>query len=96
MIEPISTSQVVAHGGLAIFWAIVHALNAHRNWKTKSFLDFVILVIMSSFTWVMFTLLALHLFPTATYLLFAMSGAWGYLGVEWMSMVVGYLKNRMK
>ncbi len=96
MIEPISSSQVIAHGSLAIFWAIVHALNAHRQGKTKSFLDFIVLVIMSSFTWVMFTLLALHLFPMATYLLFAMSGAGWYLGVEWMSMVVWYLKNRIK
>lgn len=96
MIEPISSTQVVTHGSLAIFWAVVHALNAHRQGKSKSFLDFIILVIMSSFTWVMFTLIALHLFPTATYLLFAMSGAGGYLWVEWMWMVVGYLKNRIK
>lgn len=96
MIEPISTTQVVAHWWLAIFWAIVHALNAHRNGKSKTFLDFIILVIMSSFTWVMFTLIAFHLFPWATYLLFAMSGAGGYLGVEWMGMVVELIKNRIK
>lgn len=96
MMEPITSTQVITHGGLAVFWAVVHALNAHRQWKSKSFLDFIILVVMSSFTWVMFTLIALHLFPTATYLLFAMSGAGGYLGVEWMGMVVWYLKTRIK
>lgn len=96
MVEPISTSQVVAHGSLAVFGAIVHALNAHRQGKSKTFLDFIILVVMSSFTWVMFTLIAFHLFPTATYLLFAMSGAGGYLGVEWMGMVVEYLKRKIK
>ena len=96
MIEPISTSQVIAHGVLAVFWAIVHALNAHRKGTSKSFLDFVILIIMSSFTWVMFTLIALHLFPAATYIAFAMSWAWGYLGVEWMGMVVSLLKDKIK
>lgn len=96
MIEPISSTQVIAHGSLAMFWAIVHALNAHRQWRSKTFLDFIILIIMSSFTWVMFTLIALHLFPTATYLLFAMSGSGWYLWIEWMGLVVGYLKNRIK
>lgn len=95
MIEPISTTQVVVHGSLAVFWAIVHALNAHRNGKSKSFLDFIILVIMSSFTGVMFTLIAFHLFPSATYLLFAMSWAGGYLGVEWMGMVVEFIKSKI-
>lgn len=94
--EPISTSQVVAHGSIAIFWAIVHALNAHRKWTSKSFLDFIVLVIMSSFTWVMFTLLAFHFFPAATYLIYAMSGAWGYLGVEWMSFIVDIIKWKLK
>lgn len=94
--EPISTSQVVAHGSLAIFWAIVHALNAHRNGKSKSFLDFIVLVVMSSFTWVMFTLIAFHFFPAATYLVYAMSGAGGYLGVEWMSLIVDIIKKKFK
>ena len=78
------------------FWAVVHALGAHRSGKSKTFIDFIILIVMSSFTWVMFTFIAFHLFPSATYLLFAMSGTWGYLGVEWMSMVASYLKNKMK
>jgi hypothetical protein len=92
----IPTWQIITHWALAVFGAIVHALNAHRKGNSKTFLDFIVLIIMSSFTWVMFTLLALHIFPTATYLAFAMSGAWGYLGVEGMSMVVGYLKAKFK
>ena len=96
MIEPISSTQIAAHGWLAVFGAIVHALNAHRKWTSKSFLDFVVLIIMSSFTWVMFTILALHLFPSATYLVFAMSWAGWYLWVEWMGMVVWYLKKKVQ
>ena len=96
MIEQIATSKILAHWLIALFWAVVHALGAHRSGKSKTFLDFIILIIMSSFTWVMFTFIAFHLFPSATYLLFAMSGTWGYLGVEWMSMVASYLKNKMK
>ena len=94
-LEPISTSQVVYHWGLAVFWAVVHALNAHRQGKSKSVIDFFVLVIMSSFTWVMFTLIAFHLFPSATYLIFAMSGTWGYLGIEGMGMVVEYVKKKL-
>lgn len=93
-LEPISTTQVVYHWGLAVFWAIVHALNVHRQGKSKTFIDFLVLVIMSSFTWIMFTLLAFHLFPSATYLIFAMSGTGGYLGIEWMSMIVEFLKKK--
>jgi hypothetical protein len=44
----------------------------------------------------MFTFIAFHLFPTATYLLFAMSGAGGYMGVEGMGMIVEYLKRKIK
>lgn len=51
---------------------------------------------MSSFTGIMFTLIALHLFPTAPYLIYAMSGTGGYLGIEGMSMVVEYFKTKFK
>ena len=94
--EPISTSQVIAHGSLALFWAIVHALKAHRSWDSKTIVDFLILVIMSSFTWVIFTLLALHFMPAAPYLAYAASGAGGYLWVEAMSLIVVLIKNKFK
>lgn len=96
MTEPISTSALATHWMLAIFWAFVHALSAHRTGKSKTFIDFISLVIMSSFTGIMFTLIALHLFPTAPYLIYAMSGTGGYLGIEGMSMVVEYFKTKFK
>lgn len=96
MLEPISSSQVLTHASLAFFWAIVHALNAHRQGTSKTLLDWLILTIMSSFTWVMFTLVWLYIFPTATYLLFAMSGAGWYVWVEWMSFILWIIKNRIK
>ena len=94
--EPISTTTLATHWILAFFWALVHALSAHRTGKSKTFIDFISLVIMSSFTGIMFTLIALHLFPTAPYLIYAMSGTGGYLGIEWMSMVVEYFKTKFK
>jgi len=94
MSEPITTSAIATHWTLAVFWAFVHALNAHRTWKSKTFIDFLSLTIMSSFTWVMFTLLGLHLFPSAPYIVYAMSWTGWYLWIEWMSILVGYLKTR--
>lgn len=95
-LEDISIGLLAKHGSLAVFWAIVHALSAHRTWKSKTFLDFITLTIMSSFTWVMFTLLALHTMPQSPYLVYAMSGTGGYLGIEWMSMIVAFIKNKIK
>lgn len=87
-------ATIYKHWILALFWALVHALSAHRAWKSKSFIDFVTLIIMSSFTWVIFTLIALHLFPASPYLVYAMSGTWGYLGIEGMGMIVEFIKKR--
>ena len=94
--EPISTSAIVAHWLLAFFWAIVHALNSHRGWKSKTFIDFLILVVMSSFAWVMFTIIWLHIFPTSTYLVYAMSGTWGFIGIEWMGIIINFIKTKLK
>lgn len=96
MTEPVSTSAIVFHWGLAIFWALVHALSAHRNGTSKSFLDFLILVVISSFTWVMFTLLAFHMFPASVYLTGACAGFGGFVWVEGMSFVAAILKGKFK
>lgn len=96
MTEPVSTSAIVFHGGLAVFGAIVHALSAHRNWTSKSFLDFLILVIISSFTWVMFTLIAFHMFPASVYLTGACAGFGWFVWVEGMSFVASILKSKFK
>lgn len=96
MTEPISTSALVTHGLLAIFWAFVHALNAQRNGQSKTFVDFISLVIMSSFSWVMFGIMWLYLFPASIYLSLAMSGTWAFLWVEWMGLIVKYFKTKFK
>lgn len=95
-IDTIASATLAKHGVLAFFWAIVHALSAHRAGTSKSFLDFIVLVTMSSFTWVMFTLLALHFLPTAPYLAYAASGAGWYIGVEGMSFIVSIIKSKFK
>lgn len=94
--EPISTSAIVVHWALAIFWAIVHALTAHRNGTSKTFIDFCILVTISSFTWVMFTLLAFHFFPASIYLTWASAWFGWFIGVEWMGIVAAVLKAKFK
>ena len=95
-IETISSATLAKHGVLAFFWAIVHALSAHRAGTSKSFLDFIVLVIMSSFTWVMFTLIAHQILPTAPYHAYAASGAGWYIRVEGMSSIVGIIHSKFK
>lgn len=82
----------MAHGGIALFGALVHAANAHRNGKSKTLADFCILMVMASFTGVMFSLLALHFFPEQIYLTACIAGTGGYLGVEGMTMLVDRIK----
>jgi hypothetical protein len=82
----------MAHGGFALFGAIVHASQAHRTGKSKTLADFAILVVMSSFSGVMFSLVAIYYFPQDTYLTMAMAGTGGFLGVEGMSILVDKLR----
>lgn len=91
MHEPVSTTAIAAHGGIAIFGAITHALNAQRMGKTKSIKDVIVLMIMSSFTGVMFSLAGLHYFPHDIYISMAAAGTGGWIGVEglaWMSEII--------
>lgn len=92
MHDPISTTQITYHGGLAFFGALVHASNAHRTGKSKTLLDFAILTLMSSFSGVMFAIFGLYLFPESTHISMAMAGTGGYLGVEGMTLIVERLK----
>lgn len=88
MIEPISKSTIAAHGTIAIFGAVVHALKAHRDGKSKAWSDFPILLIMASFSGVMFGLIGINYLPQETYLTMVMAGSGGFLGVEGMSLIV--------
>jgi uncharacterized membrane protein YqgA involved in biofilm formation len=91
MHEPITTVQIATHGGLALFGAIVHAAKAHREGKSKTFLDFVTLTVMSSFSGVMFAFMGLYLFEHQAYLSMAMAGTGGFLGVEGMTFIIDKL-----
>ncbi len=88
-------NQYLAHGLIALFGAIVHALEANRKGKTKSFLDFISLTIMSSFSGVIFGLVALQLIPEQSYFTAAIAGTGGYIGVEGMGLLIPIIKNRL-
>lgn len=83
----------ITHGVLAFFGALVHASKAYRAGQTKSFLDYCALVMMSSFSGVMFALLALYLFNEPSYLTMAMAGTGGFLGVEGMTLIIDRLQS---
>lgn len=86
----------ITHGALAVFGAFVHASKAHRDGTSKSFLDFVLLTAMASFSGVMFALLGFEMFGHDSYLSLAMAGTGGFVGVEGMTFVVTYLVNKFK
>lgn len=88
-------APLMQHATLAVFGALVHSLVAHREGKSKGFLDFIILVIISSFTGVMFSLVALHYFPNSEYLTMASAGTGGYIGVEGMALLVAIIKKKL-
>ncbi len=84
------------HALIAVFGAVTHALVAQREGKTKSIMDFIILVIISSFTGVIFSMIAMHCFPEQSYLSMAIGGTGGYIGVEGMSIVIKYISKKFK
>ena len=89
MNEPISTlgaSIFIKHGLIALFGALAHAINAHRKGESKSFLDFILLTVLSSFSGIIFALLAVHMFEDG-YITLAITGAGGYIGVEGLTLV---------
>lgn len=95
-VAEITTSAVAKHGFIALFGALVHALNAHRKGGAKSLLDVCILTIISSFSGVMFSLIGLHFFGQESYLTLACAGAGGFLGVEGMGLVVKILRRSIE
>lgn len=83
---------VAKHGFLAIFGAIAHAINAHRSGKSKGILDFLMLTILSSFSGVLFSLIALYLFDNQ-YITLAAAGSGGYLGVEGLTLLTTKIRD---
>jgi hypothetical protein len=93
MESSLNLAQFLTHGILALFGALVHASKAYRAGETKSALDYLALVVMSSFSGVMFALLALYLFNEPSYLTMAMAGTGGFLGVEGMTIIIDRLQS---
>lgn len=89
---PIAT--LIAHGGIALFGGLVHSLDRHRRGMTKNLFDVFILTIISSFSGIIFALLALSMFENQ-YLTMAIAGSGGYLGIEGLSVVTKRLQDML-
>lgn len=98
MPEPINTvgmlsfAIITKHGMLALLGAIAHAMNAHRIGRSKTLMDFFLLVIISSFSGLLFSLLALQFFHSE-YLTLAAAGAGGYSGVEGLTVLTKKIRE---
>ena len=90
------TTPYIAHGILALFGAFVHAAKAHREGKSKTFMDLCSLILMSSFSGVMFALMGLEWFGEGSYLALAMAGTGGFIGVEGMTLIIANLTKKFK
>jgi hypothetical protein len=84
----VNSSPIITHGIMAVFGAVANALRAHRNGESKGFWDFVMLTVMSSFSGVIFGLLAANTFDNQ-YMTLAAAGAGGLLGVDALT-TLGY------
>lgn len=91
----LASSYVLKHAALAVFGGLVHALSAYRSGQTKGISDVVILTVISSFSGIMFALLALHTFPNQVYFTFAAAGAGGFLGVEGLTIMAKKLRDSL-
>lgn len=84
--------MVAVHAVIALFGALVHASNAHRTGQSKGLLDFLLLTIMSSFSGVIFALIAFQFFDNP-YMTLAIAGGGGFLGVEGLTVVAVKLRD---
>lgn len=89
----VPTGQILLHGVLALFGALVHALKSHRSGNSKTLSDILMLTTMASFSGVMFAIIGLQIFEDQVYLSLAMAGTGGFLGVEGMSIVVEKIRE---
>lgn len=89
-----SYAPYITHGLLAVFGAFTHAASAHREGKSKTLTDFLMLTMMSSFSGVMFALVGLHFFGQDSYITLAMAGTGGFMGVEGMTWIVRFITSK--
>lgn len=94
--EQITTAILIKHGVMAVFSALVHALIEYREGKTRTLLDMFIITIISSFSGVMFGLIALRFFPNDVYFSLAITGTGGVMGVEGLRIVTRQIVNVLK
>lgn len=85
---------VTKHGFLAVFGALAHAINVHRNGGSKGFTDFLLLAVMSSFSGIIFALVALQ-FLQNEYLTLAAAGSGGFLGVEGLTVLAEKIRDTL-
>lgn len=83
---------IALHGTIAFFGAVTHASKAHRLGLSKGPTDFVMLTAMSSFSGIIFALVALQFFENP-YMTLAIAGSGGFLGVEGLTFLSGKLKE---
>lgn len=80
--ETLPLTIVMKHGAIAFFGAMVQALIEHREGRSKTLTDFLILTVVGSFAGVMFGLFALNFFPNNLYVSLSITGAGAVLGKE--------------
>lgn len=88
----IPSQSFLAHGIIACFGGIVHALNAHRIGQTKGILDIITLSVISSFSGIIFSLIALYFFDNQ-YITLACAGCGGYLGTEGLAVIADKIRD---
>lgn len=81
-----NNTSLIMHGVVATFGGTVNALQKHREGKTKGIWDIIVLGVISSFSGVIFSLVAMYLFDSE-YITLAMAGSGGFLGVEGLSVI---------
>lgn len=84
----IPLSQVIIHGAIAFLGALTHAARSQKNGESKTFVDFLTLTLMSSFSGAMFALAGFHFFADEPYLTMMLAGTGGFLGVEGMVIII--------
>lgn len=85
-----ASQQTILVGMVIFFGSIVHATNAVRLKREQlehiSFIDIIILMIISAFSGLLFAFWPLALWLN-TYWVMMFAGVWAYLGIEWLNII---------
>lgn len=97
MSEPV-TSLVISKWIALTLWSILggvtHALVEKRKGKVTSFLDGLILAIISGFAGLMWGLVAIHFYPHDVIVVSFASGMGGFMSLEGLALMFNYFKNK--